>query len=210
MDQVSCEVVADLLPLYADGACSGGSRALVESHLAGCAQCARKLAEMGDDRAEQLVEADAQRQLKELARRHTRRRVSVLAALVVLVGLLCTMWVLYRRAEAEAASFSCQISRSSTYDQIMDGLLEGMHPRLPKKGRYRLRIRAGASSGAIRVALTSGTGYKTYYTVSGSQLDEEQTLQLDEGSYVLAIYLDGDTAGSAVDYAVTLEAVGKK
>ena len=210
MDRVSCEVMADLLPLYADGACSGASRALVEGHLASCVHCARKLAEMGDDRAEQLVEADAQRQLKKLARRHTQRRIAVLTALLLLVGLLCTVWVFYRRAEAEAANFSCQISRSSTYDQAIDGLLEGMHPQLPKKGAYRLHISAKTSSGAVRVALTSGTGYKTYYTVSGRQLDEEQVLQLDAGSYAMIVYLDGDTAGTEVDYTVTLEAAEKK
>ncbi len=38
--EVSCKVIQDLLPLYLDGVSSEESAALVEAHLAGCAQCA--------------------------------------------------------------------------------------------------------------------------------------------------------------------------
>ena len=33
MNKISCEIVRDLLPLYADDAVSDASRALVEAHL---------------------------------------------------------------------------------------------------------------------------------------------------------------------------------
>ncbi len=36
---VSCKVIQDLLPLYLDGVSSKESSALVEMHLAQCAQC---------------------------------------------------------------------------------------------------------------------------------------------------------------------------
>jgi signal peptidase I len=41
--EVSCDVVRDLLPRYCAGACSAGSRALVEEHLIGCEACRNKL-----------------------------------------------------------------------------------------------------------------------------------------------------------------------
>ena len=37
--QPNCEIIRDLLPLYIDNACSPSSRALVEEHLASCAEC---------------------------------------------------------------------------------------------------------------------------------------------------------------------------
>jgi len=40
---VTCEVIRDLFPIYHDGVCSGGSRALVEEHLAQCEGCKAEL-----------------------------------------------------------------------------------------------------------------------------------------------------------------------
>lgn len=39
----SCEVIQDLLPLYADKVCSEASKSMVESHLSECGECRRKL-----------------------------------------------------------------------------------------------------------------------------------------------------------------------
>lgn len=41
--KVTCNVIRDLLPLYADGVCSGESRELVEAHLRTCASCRNEL-----------------------------------------------------------------------------------------------------------------------------------------------------------------------
>lgn len=40
---VSCNIIEDILPLYADGICSEDSRALVDEHTEGCPQCKAKL-----------------------------------------------------------------------------------------------------------------------------------------------------------------------
>ena len=37
--KTDCEVIRDLLPLYADNACSVKSRAMVEEHLQECPDC---------------------------------------------------------------------------------------------------------------------------------------------------------------------------
>ncbi|MGC6769406.1 zf-HC2 domain-containing protein [Enterococcus sp. LJL51] len=44
--KVSCEVIRDLLPLYAENVCSEESRSIVEEHLADCAQCRIELEQM--------------------------------------------------------------------------------------------------------------------------------------------------------------------
>ena len=49
MNDISCDVVRDLLPLYHDGVCSADSRALVEAHLVSCEGCRTELADMDAD-----------------------------------------------------------------------------------------------------------------------------------------------------------------
>ncbi len=44
--KTDCEVIRDLLPLYADAACSGKSRELVEEHLEECPDCRALLGEL--------------------------------------------------------------------------------------------------------------------------------------------------------------------
>ena len=46
MNDVSCDIVRDLLPLYHDGVCSEDSRALVDAHITSCEACRRELAGM--------------------------------------------------------------------------------------------------------------------------------------------------------------------
>ena len=41
--KISCDVIRDLLPLYADEACSNDSRKIVEEHLAECPECSTML-----------------------------------------------------------------------------------------------------------------------------------------------------------------------
>lgn len=45
----NCGIIDDLLPLYADGACSEESKAAIEAHLASCEACRKKLERMQSD-----------------------------------------------------------------------------------------------------------------------------------------------------------------
>lgn len=46
---MNCDVVMDLLPLYADGCCSEQSKALVETHLESCQNCKKALDDMKEE-----------------------------------------------------------------------------------------------------------------------------------------------------------------
>ena len=50
-----CEVIRDLLPLYADDICSPKSRELVESHVKGCPECRNIMAKLLDSRIEEKL-----------------------------------------------------------------------------------------------------------------------------------------------------------
>jgi predicted anti-sigma-YlaC factor YlaD len=46
MERISCRIIEDILPLYVDGVCSEESRNAVESHIANCGECRKKLEQM--------------------------------------------------------------------------------------------------------------------------------------------------------------------
>ena len=46
--KISCRIIEDLLPLYADDVCSQDSRKLVNEHLVECPACLMKLKTMQD------------------------------------------------------------------------------------------------------------------------------------------------------------------
>ena len=84
MIKVSCEIIQDLLPLYAEGLASVPSQALVEEHLTGCPDCTQRL--------EQLTAPpplpDAAAPLKQLKRHLWRRRLSAILLSALLVAVL--------------------------------------------------------------------------------------------------------------------------
>ncbi|MCD7760161.1 MAG: zf-HC2 domain-containing protein [Clostridiales bacterium] len=61
--KLSCDVMDDLLPLYADGACGQETAALVEAHLADCPRCRARLEQM----REPVPSEEAARQRQEEA-----------------------------------------------------------------------------------------------------------------------------------------------
>ena len=103
---IDCRIIGDLLPLYADDACSPESRALVEAHLASCPSCREALRRM---QSEQLSPArvpldppqltDYARAVKK--RRKCRRVLLSLAAvfLVLLLSLTLAAWMNLVRAQ---------------------------------------------------------------------------------------------------------------
>ncbi len=89
MKQLTCAVIEDLLPSYADGLLSEESRALVEEHLAGCSSCRGLLHTMqtplsAPDSPKEDWELDA---LKKY-RRKTRIRAGLAGAGIVLALLV--------------------------------------------------------------------------------------------------------------------------
>ena len=70
MTKLPCEVIRDLLPLYADDAASPASCRLVEEHLAGCPCCRRELEQL---RRPLAIPADTDTSLLRRLRRRQRR-----------------------------------------------------------------------------------------------------------------------------------------
>ena len=93
-----CEVIRDLLPLYADEVCSAKSRELVEDHISTCPECRSLMARLLDDRIEQNLKDEKKDVIEYGARRFRRRSTavgSVISAVFMIPILLGVIALLY-------------------------------------------------------------------------------------------------------------------
>ena len=100
--KISCEIIKDLLPLYHDGVCSSESRAMVEEHLSGCANCKEDLAAMDaefsiDSIEHNLDEAEAVKTLSKKWKKGMMKSLlkGVLYTLIGIAGIFVIACILY-------------------------------------------------------------------------------------------------------------------
>ena len=79
--KAECEVIRDLLPLYADEACSETSRGLVEAHLAECDDCRAMLGQLRETTIEDDLHSEM-RAVLQYGKRRFRRRSAAVGGLV--------------------------------------------------------------------------------------------------------------------------------
>ena len=87
-----CEIVRDILPLYADDVCSAASREVVEAHLLECPACADYLKQIRASEAEQGLREEKAAVISYQARRLRRRSEvagSIVGALFTVPILIC-------------------------------------------------------------------------------------------------------------------------
>lgn len=83
-NDLSCAVVRDLLPAYAEGLTAPETNEAVERHLAGCPACAAHLAAMRAPETAEQEETDKEVDYFKTVRRRGRRRIVLAVALTVL------------------------------------------------------------------------------------------------------------------------------
>ena len=72
-----CEVIRDLLPLYADDACSEESRRLVDEHLAECTECSGILKRLQDNEIENDLQMEKQDVIEYGAKKFRKQSATV-------------------------------------------------------------------------------------------------------------------------------------
>ena len=86
MNKQSCELIKDLLPLYADDVCSSESRAAVAEHIAECADCRRQLEKMNCSiKADPVKDINTIKRIK--ARMLIEKIVIILVSVIFVVGV---------------------------------------------------------------------------------------------------------------------------
>lgn len=94
--KISCEVVADLLPLYHDGVCSQSSKKLVAEHLEECESCRVLLGKISNTTIDNKIKTESQEVIKHQARalkmRYTQNIGAVIFSSLLLLGIItCTI-----------------------------------------------------------------------------------------------------------------------
>lgn len=83
---ISCDIIQDLLPLYAEDLTSGDSKKLVEEHLCGCDECTKQLGILKKAQAIPMdVEVNSLKRVEDTIRR--RRILAVLTVLLFVITL---------------------------------------------------------------------------------------------------------------------------
>lgn len=105
-NDLTCAVVRDLLPAYAEGLTAPETNQAVEAHLAICPDCAARLAAMRAPEPEPTETAKEVDYLKKVKRRGWKRvTLAVLLTVLVLLGALAAkLFVIGSPADAEAMS----------------------------------------------------------------------------------------------------------
>ena len=89
---MDCEVIRDLLPLYADEACSEKSRSLVNEHLLDCAECRDMLQRLQNQEIENNLKSEKESVIQFGVRQFKKRTAAVGSAVsgaVIVPVLIC-------------------------------------------------------------------------------------------------------------------------
>ena len=90
--KMECEVIRDLLPLYADDVCSPASRALVDEHLNTCADCSGMLERLKASEIEDKLSGEKAQVIRYQTKRFKRRSAAVgstIATVFMIPILIC-------------------------------------------------------------------------------------------------------------------------
>lgn len=95
--KINCNIVEDLLPLYLDGACSNDSKAALDTHLAECESCRKKLERMRKNESILPEQKDDNEiLLKDYAKKIKRHRHRVvLLSILICVVSACVLALLF-------------------------------------------------------------------------------------------------------------------
>lgn len=91
---ITCKVVEDLMPLYADGICSEDTKTVVEHHTAECPECKKKLADMTAELGNKGEKQSPQENPFKKVRRHYAKLIIV--TLCICAAVMIPSAVLFR------------------------------------------------------------------------------------------------------------------
>lgn len=103
----NCGIIDDLLPLYADGACSEESKAAIEAHLASCEACQKKLERMQSntvvsETSKPAGEVTVVKYAKKVRKHRIKLAVGIVAISVIAACLLSLVFLTLKDMHAYA------------------------------------------------------------------------------------------------------------
>lgn len=125
---VTCNVIEDLLPLYADGICSEDTKTIIEHHIAVCSECREKLEAMTAKLEKNEKKAEIDNPFKKVKNHYVRLVTVTLLVCVLVIAPIGGVWFL-RTNEVYDAGYS--------WATITTNLKLQKIAKLFKKGKYR-------------------------------------------------------------------------
>ncbi len=92
MNKFDCEIIKDLLPLYADNVCSEKSLQIVEEHINECTDCAEELRKIKECPVVPTVDEDLQKAVKNAGKRIKKGKKKTVIETVALVLILVILF----------------------------------------------------------------------------------------------------------------------
>ena len=119
-NDLTCNVVRDLLPSYVDGLTTEETNQAVEAHLTGCEQCTKEKERMSAPMQEEKVPASEINYLKKIKRSGQRTKMAiVLLAVMLLTGIVIYLPTMFSRTEpAESVDWAVVSNGESTMIQF--------------------------------------------------------------------------------------------
>ena len=93
--KTECNIIRDLLPLYADDVCSDESKALVDEHLNECPDCAAELKRLQTDEIEEQLTVEREEVIRSQKKKFGRRSAAVGSAIawVLMIPVVICLFI---------------------------------------------------------------------------------------------------------------------
>lgn len=108
-DEIKCEIVRDLLPLYVDGLTSDVTKEAVENHINNCEQCKKSLELMMAKENENKYETKEVDYLKKIKKRNSRKMFIGIFSAVILITCIFVWQVFIHGFIANASSIDYKV-----------------------------------------------------------------------------------------------------
>lgn len=125
---VTCNVIEDLLPLYADGICSEDTKTIIEHHIAVCPECREKLEAMTAKLEKNEKKAEIDNPFKKVKNHYVRLVIVTLLVCALIIVPSGTVWYL---------STNTYYSNGYTWSSLKMEMEIKSLCKLIKRGKYR-------------------------------------------------------------------------
>lgn len=151
MNNVSCEIIQDLLPLYCDGVCSEESKEAILAHVQTCEKCRDELRVMDipidiTERIEEVETAEAASRAWKKNKKKAFRMGIILAALLVVIAAAIFFGSHYMRTVAADDVAGLKQQLEADWEVNDQQMLNLQVERIVQKGDY-LAVSACADTG---------------------------------------------------------------
>ncbi len=199
-----CEVIRDLIPLYADEVCSVKSRELVEEHCKECAECKNALDAAGVPLPEAKIDSLSQQPLRKTKRHYLRLAIitAVICAALVYPLLMAGMLTVNEIMGNPKDSWTYMFARNDIerfVDHIKDGKSEKAMELIGIE-RFDGKICSESDSVQYRKDISEVfNNFFSVYPITSYQITPYNSNTVGELKFVALIDLDRNAAAAPVE-----------